>query len=269
MAWAAVILLVLALIGAGIWFVASFRFVDTRRAYLAQVQSSTHFIVKTLHSRREVLRAYQPAWAKLHHDGELVSLNIYERALPARSAGWNYLLVFRVGESPHQYLEKERAVLAEMQLAELPGVHRVEILQATPNAWSPFPGSGGVDIGRLAFTAEYIEVKADRLDEYRDTMFQTSGPAMQQLIADGFVYNFMAMETCEVIFQASSDTPWNQIHLIGIKPFNLLRFIPNYGKVLEQRGTTFDTLTDHLGSITRYYKTDLVREVCPLRLPAQ
>jgi hypothetical protein len=58
----------------------------------------------------------------------------------------------------------------------------------------------------------------EALNEYRETMRTTMGPALAQAIRDNMLLNFIALETVSVRYAQPGVPTWNQIHLRGYFP---------------------------------------------------
>jgi hypothetical protein len=86
----------------------------------------------------------------------------------------------------------------------------------------------------------------------------------KNLVVQGFVHSFNALETTQVIYAKPGAQTWNQIHVIGFKPLNLLRIIPTYDQALQEvtpDGKGFDDVVAHLNEICENTRVDLAHEL--------
>jgi hypothetical protein len=175
------------------------------------------------------LREYHtPIWQSLHEDGVLAETRVFELTRKESSSPeippWHYLILNQLarGADARQFLAAEETVRSRASpespcLAPL----RTEILHSTPGSFYPEPAQQ--HRGRAAdvvFHIEFIGVdeKTASLERYRDLMHRYFGPANGQLVREGLLFDFVALETVELI--GSSDTlhPWNQLHVSGDLP---------------------------------------------------
>jgi hypothetical protein len=137
---------------------------------------------------------------------------------------WDYLLLAHLprGVAPREFLEHERASgVCELTQDSRFQVLRAEALAPTPNSF--YPATLPEQRKRTAeveFFIEFIAVResTEALSQYRDLMSTYFGPLNGHLVNEGMLYNFVALETTEVLFQADGVPPWNQIHISGDFP---------------------------------------------------
>ena len=140
----------------------------------------------------------------------------------------------------------------EAALAPVPGAARTlrtELLVATPGSYHGETGTPSSSIPG-AVSVEYIDVKPDSLEGYREIMRKHCGPAAASAIRAGKVRDFRAMETIAVL-QQSDDLPeaWNQLHLfdLGSTPFD--DFLSAFDEGLSAVGPDFQSIFGHLDTI--------------------
>lgn len=92
---------------------------------------------------------------------------------------------------------------------------RAEILLTTPGSFAfPANWAGSSQRRDRKPSIEYLDVKPDRLADYRDIMRDYIGPAATTLVTMDKLGTFRSMETAAVLFQDPAlGTSWNQIHL--------------------------------------------------------
>jgi len=191
---------------------------------------------------------------------------------------WSFLLLSHVvpGVSARAFLRAEQDAGGALASTSQPNdgapfrVLRVEVLHSTPSSYYPVPALR--DRGREAsaqYVVEYIAVHATpaALNEYRETMRRTIGPAVGQLVRDGKQFSFVALETVGVEASRAGMPSWNQIHLNGWLPdvndnsdnaFDaaLLRIDP------ASRGSA--AIFERLGAIRTRARVDVVHQVSDL-----
>ncbi|MBA3726413.1 MAG: hypothetical protein H0W86_08160 [Armatimonadetes bacterium] len=173
-----------------------------------------------------------PVWQQLRRKGYLASQSVFEvtkvgTALPGAPA-WNYLVLSRLAcdRAVSAFLRAEKFGQALTQLSSPSDsgaaiLRRVEILHSTPNSFYPSPTpSDRRHAAAVTYLVEYIAVHdtAARLEEYRESMKKNSGPAAGELVKRGLFFNFVALETREIIFAQPGMATWNQIHVVGLLP---------------------------------------------------
>lgn len=162
-------------------------------------------------------------WKQLKENGvlagvrlfEVVRVSLAEKNVPK----WDFLLLYHIGEThtADELLSDERdhACLEKIAPFEM---KREEVLRATPNSYYPDPiPTLKKKKPAVEYWIEYIAVRSTpmALNEYRERMRSTFGPAAAEEIHDGALYNFYALETTRVVRSAQDMPPWNQIHVNG------------------------------------------------------
>ena len=220
---------------------------------------------------------HMPVARQLRQDGLLAGQRVYALVWATESKSetveWDYLILYELpeGVAPANFLSSAAALLnTDAAAADGPfETYRVEVLDSTPDAYFPLPSTAAQGDRTLAYTVEYINVHEDALADYQKSMILNSGPAMKKLVAQGFVHSFNALETTQLVYAKPGAQTWNQIHIIGFKPLNLLRFIPTYDQALQQvtpDGQGFDAVVAHLNEICENTRVDLARELSQFRL---
>ena len=137
---------------------------------------------------------------------------------------WDFLLLFQAAPGT----QSERVLGATHAPGGCPNftnpthkVLRTEALAATPNSYFPEPHP--MHRGRsteIPYLIEFIGVEEnpEALAAYRRLMETYFGPENGVLVEEGKLYNLIALETTEVLFQAPEVSPWNQLHVSGDLP---------------------------------------------------
>jgi hypothetical protein len=178
-----------------------------------------------------------PAWRKLKRDGLLADQSVFETTSLRISApgvpSWNFLLLTHLApaSTPDAFFKAELKLWGGRRRGtrceEAPGVEvrRVEVLHSTPNSYYPRPDAGtrrpeAPTEFSVNYIVEYIAVRetSEFLDEYRETMRRNIGPAVGQLIREGWLLNLIALETVSVRRTQPGVPNWNQIHVRGYFP---------------------------------------------------
>jgi hypothetical protein len=174
---------------------------------------------------------YHPVWNDLLNRGTLREVNVFElseiQGSADKSPEWSHLLVAEVNpsETDGRLLLDDGSGLESCDPARKPlfSIIRTEVLSKTPDSYYPMPAPElRGDVKRIDFLIELIAVEDSKeaLKEYRDLMQMYFGPANGQLVEDGVLFNFVALETEQVISEASGIPTWNQIHISGDFPEN-------------------------------------------------
>jgi hypothetical protein len=178
-----------------------------------------------------------PARRKLKRAGLLADHSVFETTSLRLSAPgvppWNFLVLSRLSPdaTPHAFFEAEKKLRARRprggrcEDAQGVEVRRVEVLRSTPNSFYPRPAAGVRPAGAATeftvhYIIEYIAVREtpEALNEYREAMRRDIGPAVAQLIREGWLLNLIALETLSVRYAQPGAPGWNQIHLRGFFP---------------------------------------------------
>lgn len=159
-----------------------------------------------------------PGWRQLRRSGALAEASVFEASdEPAR----RFLVLFGAPAGGSSSLHAVPSVCET-----IPGVRleRVELLAITPNSSHPAKPDAKFAGSRTEFELphiiEYIAVQQQTaaLNEYRATMAKYIGPAIGDVMPEGFLHNFLALETVTVLFSAADIPHWNQIHLQAYYP---------------------------------------------------
>jgi hypothetical protein len=169
-----------------------------------------------------------PVWRTLHKDGVLAETRVFEMTRIEISAPeirpWHYLILTQLveGVDAQLFLAAEQAARSRTS-AKSPcsAVLRTEVLLSTPGSFYPVPAqrhSGRA--GDVVFYIEFIGVDETpaSLAKYRDLMQRYFGPANGQLVTEGFLFDFVALETVEVLDRVDGLHSWNQLHVSGDLP---------------------------------------------------
>lgn len=177
-----------------------------------------------------------PVWRQLKRDGLLADQSVFEtdsvRLAAPGVPTWNFLLLSHLAPSVtpdafFQAVKRRERKQPVTRCEDAPGVEtrRVEVLHSTPNSYYPRPAAGVQASGApteftVPYIVEYIAVREtpEALNEYRETMRTSNGPALGQLIRDNMLLNLIALETVSVEFAQPGMPKWNQIHLRGYFP---------------------------------------------------
>jgi hypothetical protein len=137
---------------------------------------------------------------------------------------WDFLLLFQALPGT----QSERVLGISHVPSVCPGfsnpthtVLRTEALATTPNSYFPEPHP--MHKGRskeIPYLIEFIAVEdtPEALATYRRLMETYFGPENGVLVEEGKLYNLIALETTEVLFQAPGVSAWNQLHVSGDLP---------------------------------------------------
>lgn len=183
------------------------------------------FVVQTFGSAGQQLvdclqAEAHPRWKTLKASGSLLNTHVYRRVgeLNAQpGVDWSLLVVSSVrSEDAAAAVERETS-----RCSKVPGVRslRTEIMGVTPASYHPAPAQRPRR-NDLAFVVEFIAVHADAgaLQEYRETMRTSIGPAVGMLVRDNEFYSMFGLETIRVLTEGSSEFRWNQLHIRGFYP---------------------------------------------------
>lgn len=196
----------------------------------AQAPAPTNFIAQTVHVEGDLHSAFRtcltrvelPRWRSLHRRKVIVSNAVYEKTGDLNNlAGpdWSHLVVSELKAGARG----DSLIAGVARCAKDAGgtVVRAESMVATPNSYHP--GKRLSEAPRrpdLAFLVEFIPVQPTKaaLDEYREIMRTSIGPAMGRLVAEGAHQNLIALETTSGASWAPGAFAWNQIHIRGFYP---------------------------------------------------
>lgn len=237
------LILTLALLGVGRPFLNASRIsIERDSRQTANVERPAVYVARVLSVSAEGRGAFVsclrqealPVWQRLRRDGLLADQSVFEttsvRLATPGAPHWNFLLLSHLAPSatPDTFVEaeqkRERKQPAGTRCEEVPGVEtrRVEVLHSTPNSYHPrlTPSPDAQAEFTVPYIVEYVAVREtpEALNEYRETMRMTIGPALAQAIRDNMLLNFIALETVSVRYAQPGVPTWNQIHLRGYFP---------------------------------------------------
>lgn len=193
-------------------------------------------------------RTMIPLWEGLHSQGVLERIDTIKlgRALHADEGlpEWDLVQVGRVADGAlgkdffgHENdLKGKLAGNAADLEQELASIMRTESLRTTPNSHLPLPtASVAARRPEVRLSIEVIRVTPteEALSEYQRLMILNAGPASRRLRDAGFTYNFVPLETDEVLFEADGMPGWNQLHVIGMLPENMESHVATYDRALR------------------------------------
>ena len=175
-----------------------------------------------------------PVWQRMKRDGLFADQSVFETASVRLSTPgaphWNFLLLSHLAPyaTPDTFFEAEQKPERNQppgtRCEEVAGVEtrRVEVLHSTPNSYHPrlTPSRDAQAESTVPYIVEYIAVREspEALNEYRETMRTTIGPALAEAIRDNMLLNFIALETVSVRYAQPGVPKWNQVHLRGYFP---------------------------------------------------
>lgn len=176
-----------------------------------------------------------PIWGKLKRDGLLADVSVFEvtsvltseRGVPS----WNFLFLNHLAPSvtPAVFFDGEKkgeeTSVGTKRCEDQVGaaVRRAEVLRSTPNSYYPRAtpeGDRQSQERKVEYRIEYIAVQdtAADLNDYREIMRSTLGPAEGQMLTDKWDFSFIALETVSVQSSQPGMPSWNQIHINGVFP---------------------------------------------------
>ncbi|MFO6431376.1 hypothetical protein ACLBKT_14935 [Erythrobacter sp. W302b] len=79
---------------------------------------------------------------------------------------------------------------------------------------------------RMIQWIEYVSCDPAAREDYYRCQSEVSGPAMRSLWDRGLVARFMGFEEREVLYSSPGFPAWDVLHVIGMTPWQLLRFLP-------------------------------------------
>ena len=122
----------------------------------------------------------------------------------------------------------------------------------------------------LTFVVEFIPVKnrTDALDEYRETMRTSIGPAVGRLVQENQLYSMVALETAKVLQRSKAPFDWNQLHIRGYYPEvgATPTLMTRYMKELNPSRGDFRQVFHRLDAIRTKPRDDIAQEVSRLSM---
>ena len=173
----------------------------------------------------------------LIEQGSVKTISVYSHNKAVEKHGefpsWKYLILIEI---------KHRAVadrivqtIKEINIFSHIETIRMELLVTTPNSTYPIPGEGARKrLVKPFYAVEYVDVKKEYLDEFREIMITNNGPAMKYIIEHKkWCYNFYALETVSVFYHNPNYPTWNQVHVIGLYPEAMNQYKKDFSRGLE------------------------------------
>jgi len=223
-----------------------------------------------------------PIWRKLKRDGLLADASVFEVTSVQTSEpgvpSWNFLFLNHLAPSvaPAVFFDGEKkgeeTSAGTKRCEDQVGaeIRRAEVLRSTPNSYYPKATPEGDRQSqelKVVYFVEYIAVRdtAADLDDYREILRSTVGPAEGQMVADNWDFNFIPLETVSVQFSQPGMPSWNQIHLNGSFPEkdSGAAFDAALRRVNPQSGD-FAAILRHLELIRTKPRVDKVRQLFEL-----
>lgn len=170
---------------------------------------------------------------------------------------WNHLkLIHLKDQASAEIIFKGLNLMPDLEGKK---IIRREILVSTPNSNYPIPLPQAKNRSLpLFFAVEYVDVHEPYLEEFRQIMIKNNGPAMKYIMMNrNWCYNFIALETIEVLGHSPEIPTWNQLHIIGLYPDAVLRYKKDFNEGLRRaNNTSFKENFKRLEEIrTMLYKT--------------
>lgn len=187
--------------------------------------------------KQEIKENLNIALKELKQKGAIKEISVYSHKKAAEKHGdfplWDYIVLIQLKDKQTEadLLPKLRT----LKLSFVPEIVRIELLVTTPNSTYPIPGEGAKKRRIKPFYAvEYVDVKKNYLDEFRQIMVEKNGPAMRYIMEQAkWCYNFYALETVEVYYHNPQYPTWNQVHVIGLYPEAVIRYKRDFSMGLK------------------------------------
>jgi hypothetical protein len=238
------------------------------------------FAVRTVRAEPDAVPRYldclrnheQPRWRRLARNGDLTGVRVFRKTgerndLPG--PGWSVLTLLRA----RSLAAAERLARKQPGCEQLAGVElvRAEVMAITPGGDHPAP-SGRRRRPDLAFLVEFIAVhdRPAALDEYRETMRASIGPAVGRLVQEDGHHSVLFLETLRVISPRARDFSWNQIHIRGFYP-DPGPTVPAMTRYMEEADPSrggFSAVFKRLDAIRAKPRDDEAQEVEDLAVPS-
>ncbi|MEO0872284.1 MAG: hypothetical protein AAFY19_10080 [Pseudomonadota bacterium] len=87
---------------------------------------------------------------------------------------------------------------------------------------------------RMIQFVEYVFSQPAERDDYYACQYDTSAPAMRSLWEKGLVGRFLGFENPQLLYSATDFPNWDVLHLIGMTPWQMLRFMPRVNAAFDQ-----------------------------------
>jgi hypothetical protein len=87
---------------------------------------------------------------------------------------------------------------------------------------------------RLIQTIEYVASQSAHRQDYYQSQYEFSGPAMQRLYQRDRTGRFMGIEIVERLIDSPNMPLWDVIHISGFTPWQGIRAIPHFWRAFQQ-----------------------------------
>lgn len=139
---------------------------------------------------------------------------------------------------------------------------RLVMMDVQPGIEMLYAKSNGLKIEpRMIQFIEYVFSDPSEREDYYASQYDTSAPAMRSLWEKGLVGRFLGFENPDVLYCVPGFPNWDVLHLIGLTPWQMLRFMPRVNSF-------FDRFAKQTGRVSRnelFNKWDRQREIIKLR----
>lgn len=169
--------------------------------------------------------------------GTVKEISVYSHKKAAEKHGefpiWDYLVLIQLKNK--EVSDEILSDLRKLNFSFQPETIRMELLVTTPNSTYPIPGEKAEKRHVKPFYAvEYVDVRKEYLDDFRQIMITNNGPAMKYIMEHAkWCYNFYALETVSVFYHNPKYPTWNQVHVIGLYLESMIQFKKDFSKGLE------------------------------------
>ncbi|MEL6406971.1 MAG: hypothetical protein AAFR81_21550 [Chloroflexota bacterium] len=87
---------------------------------------------------------------------------------------------------------------------------------------------------RLIQTIEYVASQPEQRQDYYQSQYEFSGPAMRRLYQRDRVGRFMGIEIVERLIDSPNTPVWDVIHISGFTPWQAMRAVPHFWRAFQQ-----------------------------------
>lgn len=214
-------------------------------------------------------RSAKGGWSGLRRSGELLSNRVFRKVGQRNGQpgiDWSVLIV----SAAKSDTSAPALVAVPQRCSRSTGTRlvRAEIMRATPASYHPAPVSRLIRPD-LAFVVEFIDVRNEvaALEEYRETMRTSIGPAVGRLVRENKLYSMIGLETAKVMQHSDSRFDWNQLHIRGYYPEVASRLaMSRYMQEVNPRRGGFSQVFGRLDAIRTKPRDDIAQEVTRLSL---
>lgn len=159
----------------------------------------------------------------------LTVIPLSHRQVSQGSANWNASAV--VIGSPDRVAAASEGLLR----ASPKSMERLAQMRLQPGLDMLFTKSNGSALApRMIQWIEYVFCEPKERRDYYDSQYDTSGPAMRELWDRGLVGRFLGFETSQVLYCSPGFPSWDVLHMIGITPWQLIRFMPRVSRTFDR-----------------------------------